>query len=62
MQYFSDAIKAVKSGKGEPRLLRYLRDRTLYNMEESDWDAIMEVHQCQRLPADCCFVVRLAHK
>ena len=25
MQYFSDAIKAVKSGKGEPRLLRYLR-------------------------------------
>ena len=21
-----------------------LRDRTLYNMEESDWDAIMEVH------------------
>ena len=21
-----------------------LRDRTLYNMEESDWDVIMEVH------------------
>tara|TARA_B100000459_G_scaffold144941_1_gene108529 strand:- start:333 stop:1136 length:804 start_codon:yes stop_codon:yes gene_type:complete len=25
MQYFSDAIKAVKSGKGQPQLLRYLR-------------------------------------
>ena len=25
MQYFSDAIKSIKSGKGQPQLLRYLR-------------------------------------